>query len=281
MQRIPIRIFQLADSGENSINEGRNILLNEWDYITGKTENDIDKSVANIATGVIGKITLTSDNIYDATFDDTKILDVYENTSDTGNKLVDFNGNTASQYFIYFDGKTYFIRNTQEPTTNDAIPNMFEFYINPERITPTYAKIITETKTRGGWDVQHWGTKLTEIRVEGRTGGLNKPDPNFIGPQPKILRNKDSDITQSVAWKRLQQLKAIYDNDHSAVNAVKNGVVKKLGFNYYDNFYIGYFSDFTGPIAEADKPYIMTYSFTFKVEQEIQFGSSIQALKGI
>jgi hypothetical protein len=46
-----------------------------------------------------------------------------------------------------------------------------------------------------------------------------------------------------------------------------------LGLTYYDAFYIGYFTDFTGPVADAEKPYIMTFSFTFKSQETLYLNS--------
>jgi len=42
--------------------------------------------------------------------------------------------------------------------------------------------------------------------------------------------------------------------------------------SYLDGLYVGYFTTFTGPIPDAEKPYIMIFNFTFKV-QEIIYNS--------
>jgi len=183
----------------------------------------------------------------------------------------------SDKYFIYFKNKKYYFSKTGAVINDNSNTVVFEFYINPERITPSYRKLITETRTRGGWDVQHWGEQLIEIRVEGRTGGLIKG--GALNLVKEFTNSSDIDITQSYAWKRLNELKKLYDGDHKQIDI--EGFVTKLGFNYYDRFYIGYFSEFSGPLADAEKPYIMNYSFTFKVESsgEYLMDSSLDSLK--
>jgi hypothetical protein len=262
MERIPIRIYRLVDYGENSEFEGAALHINEWEFVQNKTDEDIDSSGANFAQNIVGVIELTSENIFGSTFVGTNSFVVYNSVN--GNGVKDDDGNVISIFYIVFEGEKYYLRRKQgNVNENDIIPNVFEFYVNPERITPTHGKLITETRTRAGWDIQHWGEKLTEIRVEGKTGGLNK-----VVKEPGTVTNVATlDITQSIAWKRLSQLKVLYDADHQEV--LGGGKLLKLGFNYYDKFYIGYFTEFTGPTADAEKPYLMTYSFTFKVEEEI------------
>ncbi|MCK9543214.1 MAG: hypothetical protein M0R03_14430 [Novosphingobium sp.] len=270
MQRVPIRIYRLLedkDSNTQSI-----LRLNEWNYLQNKTEDDIDKTNADFSQNKEGEILVDTGDIFGATLEEPTLLTVFKSTS--SNEIKDSNGNTTGIFYVFFNNEKYFIRNKEVLEDDNVIPNIFEFYVNPERITPTYKKLITETRTRGGWDVQHWGEQLTEIRVEGRTGGLNK-----IPRGEERLYTRNVDVTQSLAWKKLAQLKKLYDSDHNTT--ISNKKVIKLGFNYYDRFYIGYFTEFTGPSADAEAPFIMTYSFSFKVEEEILFDSSLRALNGV
>ena len=43
-------------------------------------------------------------------------------------------------------------------------------YINPQSISTQDSKVIQETQTIGGYIVQFWGDKLTELRISGTTG---------------------------------------------------------------------------------------------------------------
>ncbi len=152
-------------------------------------------------------------------------------------------------------------------SNNDLIEEEFEFYLNPQHLTPTYKKLITEIRTRGGWEVQHWGNALTEVRVEGKSGGLYRV---IEGGKTRML-NSDESVIDSTAWQKLDRLKSIYDNDQSISNQTSKTL---LGMNYYNRFFIGYFSEFTGPEADAQQPYMVNFSFNFKVLDEKHIVSS-------
>lgn len=255
--RVPIRIYKLSDALYTGTT-GIKIPIKEWDYIQGKTLEDVilltDSGWRQMGPLIenayyYGFIDLNNENL-DGADSITRYYQVY--LGEEG-------------YFVVHETKRYYLKSgASEARPSSPAPPVFEFYINPERITPTYRKLITETRTRGGWDIQHWGEQLTEIRVEGRTGGLIKGNfsEGFTNSVPGA--NKNIDITKSDAWIRLNQLKKLYDEDHK--NNGNDEFLTKLGFNYYDKFYVGYFIEFTGPNADAEKPYIMNYSFTFKVE---------------
>lgn len=188
----------------------------------------------------------------------------------------DIPGTTISGEFSVLDrygeprikvgSEEFFIRKDDTAQVGEVL-DTFEFYINPQRITPTYRKLITETRTRGGWEVQHWGEALTEIRVTGKSGGMHRLDrtlPSDPGQVGQTLQEAES-ITDSLAWKRLMQLKKFYDEDHQIKN--REDLIM-LEMNYYDKTYIGYFVDFVGPEADAEVPYQVNYGFTFKVQEE-------------
>jgi len=160
-------------------------------------------------------------------------------------------------------------------------PSVFEFYVNPQRLVPTYSKIQTEIRTRGGWEIQHWGNALTELTIEGHSGGMHRRNETgqvmrTQGDATSTAQNAiqgvsgdgltdTQDITDSTAWKRLLQLKNLFDADHAKRNQEQ---LTLLGLSIYNSFYIGYFVTFSGPIQEADKPYIFSYTFTMKILQE-------------
>jgi hypothetical protein len=117
-------------------------------------------------------------------------------------------------------------------------------------------------QTRGGWEVQHWGDQLTEIQVQGRSGGMHRDaNNNYVNAQ-----KQDIDVTKSLAWQRISQLRTLYQADHSSPNQEDLILV---GMNYYDKFFVGYFTTFTGPVADSEKPYIVDFTFTLKIQQEL------------
>jgi len=187
--------------------------------------------------------------------------------------------------FIIAGSDRLYIKSVGQEAVNQELsrtnPAVFEFYVNPQRLTPTYSKIQTEIRTRGGWEIQHWGNALTEMSVEGHSGGMHRrPESGHVVRSQSIAQNSlnlvnngvpgdslsaDQDITDSTAWKRLIQLKSFFDGDHATRNQEQ---LTLLGLSVYDSFYIGYFVTFTGPTQEADKPYLFSYQFTMKILQE-------------
>lgn len=148
----------------------------------------------------------------------------------------------------------FFIRNN---TIKEQDLKLFTFNLNPNHIVPSYRKITTEIKTRGGWEVQHWGNSLAELSVQGKSGGLFT---NII--------NKKADVTQSLAWKKLRELHQIYLNFNSKANTQYNTT---LALSYRNMIYVGYFTGFDGPKANELNPLIVDYSFTFKIIEEVNF----------
>lgn len=180
--------------------------------------------------------------------------------------------------YVIFDGAEKLYIRSSTPRANAPVPQVFEFYVNPQRLTPAYQKIQTEIRTRGGWEIQHWGDALTELRVEGVSGGTHRRSTVNVNRDPAIklwdnTRSTDGgdgildweSITNTEAWVRLMQLRQLYDIDHTVRNQEQ---LTLLGISVYDTFYVGYFTQFSGPNHEADKPYQFTYSFTLKILYE-------------
>jgi hypothetical protein len=245
MGKIPFRIYRLKRSGNNE-KVGFEKLASSW-YLEDISENDI---IYSDKSWIEGKVRIYPSSIPEYSGSTFQYMD----------KTV--HGPNKYGLYIKMDSKKYYIKGTEEKTNeedNAAVPNVFEFYLDPQHITPTYRKLQTEIRTRGGWEIQHWGDALTEVRVEGKSGGLHKFTHGTI-------LGKEDDVTTSIAWQRLNQLKALYDSDHRVKNQ-KDTIL--LGMNYYDKYFIGYFTDFTGPIASSENPYIVDFSFTFKVQEEL------------
>jgi len=193
----------------------------------------------------------------------------------------------AGKYVILDGAEKLYIR-AANAQTNAVTPNVFEFYVNPQRLTPSYQKIQTEIRTRGGWEVQHWGDALTELRVEGVSGGTHRRSTVNINRDPNVsTQSQNGDvkndgildwesITNTEAWVRLTQLRQLYDIDHTVRNQEQLTLV---GISVYDTFYVGYFTQFSGPNHDAEKPYQFTYSFTLKILYETNVTSLAPSIK--
>lgn len=183
-------------------------------------------------------------------------------------------------FYVTFQNQKFYLQSQEaieatQTSIQNSVKEIFRFYINPIRVTPTYKKIINQIRTRGGWEIQHWGNDLTDLRVDCITGGMNyRTDTK--GNSDAL--EKSESIMNSHAWKKVTELRTIYEQDHQARNKT---VTSLLGLTYYDAFYVGYFTDFNGPVADADKPYIMTFSFTFKVQETVYQNSKNTLLNSI
>ncbi|MCK9428829.1 MAG: hypothetical protein M0R17_02310 [Candidatus Omnitrophica bacterium] len=250
MSKIPFRIYRLDKNQGSNIGFSR---LSPSKYLVDISEN-------NIINGGRGQV----EDLLEFT---PSNLPGYSGPSFVSRRTIVF-GPTSWGKYIKFNNKTYYILGTEAKTNKDdnaAIPKVFEFYLDPQHIIPEYRKLQTEIRTRGGWEIQHWGEALTEVRVQGKSGGMHQLSPG------RPLGRED-DVTQSLAWQRLNQLKALYDSDHNVKNQADTVL---LGMNYFDKYFIGYFTDFSGPEASSENPYIVDFSFTFKVQQELSTTSAI------
>ena len=266
--KIRFRLYRIdspiSQKSEQALSAEANasISIGEWQYIIGKTEADIDIGKPTAAgTTQVGTISLTPENFSNDVSAEELItpISVFAIKNDELN---------ITRLTVNIGGEIFYIRRTQvEDVFTDAIPRVFDFYVNPQRITFNKQKLITEVRTRGGWDIQHWGEQLTEITVEGITGGLHRDITKAISPGDiGETLGKEDDISKSSAWKSLRILRSIYEADHGHTRSKQS---YKLGFSVFEDFYIGYFQNFQGPEIVVDKPYIMTYSFIFKVEETL------------
>ena len=57
---------------------------------------------------------------------------------------------------------------------------MAKMFINPNNITYTYNKLISQVPTKGGYTLQYWGEKLTEITIAGTTGSSGIEGINML-----------------------------------------------------------------------------------------------------
>ncbi len=278
-QRIPMRIYRLTQTSNNSstaFGYGLIPLIGPWGYLQGVNADNIvfygstqGKSPTINDPTVVGNIFLSISNIPIGT---SEGVYTFSPKNFIVKKETDTSANTE-RYYVEISARKFYIAPTQLSTSNpQSIPDVFEFYVNPQHLTPNYRKLITEIRTRGGWEIQHWGDALTELKVTGKTGGLQRDATKAQNPGQRTTDTTSAQtlsatqpITESTAWQRLLQLKTLYNTDHSNPNTQS---LYKIGFNYYDKFFVGYFIDFIGPEADAMSPYVMDFSFTIKVEQE-------------
>jgi hypothetical protein len=259
-QRIPIKIFKLVRGSD-----GR-----------------LDVAPTRYLQGV------TADKVFD-NGDGTQSIDLGERP--VGQPLA---ASTPTRVYLDFRGQYVILGGAEKlyiPTgkPEDKTYQVFTFYVNPQRLTPTYQKLHSEIRTRGGWEVQHWGDALTDLTIDGVSGGTHRrstvaivSNPNDAVSTKNITTGVDGienfeSITNTKAWNRLVELRQLYDVDHAVRNRDQ---LSLLGISVYDTFYVGYFTGFTGPVHDAEKPFQFSYSFTMKILNEMNVSSLSPSIRG-
>lgn len=57
---------------------------------------------------------------------------------------------------------------------------IIKMYVNPNQIVYNHNKIISPVQTKGGFTVQYWGEKLTELQISGTTGSSGIEGINML-----------------------------------------------------------------------------------------------------
>lgn len=135
-------------------------------------------------------------------------------------------------------------------------------YINPNQIVIQDNKVIQETQTLGGYMIQFWGDKLTELQVGGTTGSGGIEAIEILR---SVYRNEQIQFSK-VLIDRQRQLAAdigtVYD-DLAAASNLEDGLVA-LGDVFFDglvsdtiesvNETIEYIKDPTSGILSESNP---------------------------
>jgi len=253
-------------------------------YLSGQQVTP-NRSATDYLQGVtMGDVTTSSTIDPDGTPRTRQVIDV--RNAITGQTFASYDNtlcevyydSTAKTHFVQPlpGGNKFFIYDPSQDVALGSESNVFEFYVNPRHITPQYTKSRTQIRTLGGWEIQHWGNELTTLTVQGTSGGMHRVNEGgvnrglHIGDPHTLVGDKDAMIEQegirsSTAWKRLEQLRQIYQADHALRNVEQPAL---WSLEYQGRVYVGSFSAFTGPEEDADKPYMLAYSFAFVVEEE-------------
>lgn len=144
----------------------------------------------------------------------------------------------------------------------------FTMLFNPANLDISYSKLITETRTLGGFVHEFWGEQLTTLAASGKTA-------MFIDENG--LTNKNSRTTE--AYKNFMSLLNIYKNNgigyfkkfDSIASKSNQTKIASLGIisMYFDNkMYDGYFESFTNT-EDATRPFNLDYSFSFKAVRQL------------
>ena len=147
---------------------------------------------------------------------------------------------------------------------DSSVPSL-TMLVNPGNLDVTYAPVITETRTLGGFVQEYWGEQLTTLSATGKTA-------MFVDAESG-LTNKDQRSTES--YQHFMSLLNIYKNNGKGYSTTFDTVPtranpsKLTSFGYVTMIfdkrqYDGYFETFSHT-EDATMPFNLEYSFTFKV----------------
>jgi hypothetical protein len=127
----------------------------------------------------------------------------------------------------------------------------YVFRINPDELQVSHEKIQKWPLTKAGFGRQYYGNSLTTFAYSG-TSGVFRPDyPSVLLPDPARF-----DIRTTRAWQKFKELEAFY---------LRSGETNLFMFCVdYPHDWEGMFENFTFKRSGKDRPFEITYSFTFK-----------------
>ena len=150
--RVPFRIYKFESTSSNVSLYNKIPSASSVSFLDVVTEDDVDFTKSQPTV----EVSLEAFQYkYEISGGDSISLDAYLDK-----------GTYVDHYWYVIapkDNKRWYIRKApnQRHGTNREI---FEFYVSPQRIEPSFEKLQSETKTRGGWEIQHWGSRLTEVQ---------------------------------------------------------------------------------------------------------------------
>ncbi len=166
-----------------------------------------------------------------------------------------------------------------------------EMYINPQSISYSDKKLISEQRTRGGYVVQYWGEELTVIKISGTTGSSGIEGINVLRDVYRAEQIAFEPFALAMAGGAFGLVENLAEGVASAdsvgegllsaatdvaamaplVDNATRPTLASLAFSvemyYSGKIYRGFFTDFS--VSEsAEKIGLFDYETTFKVTQE-------------
>lgn len=132
------------------------------------------------------------------------------------------------------------------------------FYVNPNSISFSFRQKVNRRKSRAGWIDEYWGEELDTLSVEAFSGGFRS---NTTGYSSYISAQSDS-----TAFQRLEKIVQAYRQNGLLFSSAKDFAEDFIPIKFhYDKFvYHGFFETFNMEDT-ADRPFMLSFSFTFKV----------------
>lgn len=161
--------------------------------------------------------------------------------------------NISFEQSISFEQKSLECMKWKVLNVDDDIP-LLVMLINPSDLNVNLKKIITRTRTKGGFTEEHWGNDINSITANGKTA-------MFYGD--KGITTKDRRLSEAMA--NFKKLFDIYRNN--GVQFDESGNIAKVGrirMFWHTRIYDGFFESFSIN-EESEEPFTFSYDFVFKI----------------
>jgi hypothetical protein len=132
------------------------------------------------------------------------------------------------------------------------------FYVNPSSISFAYRQKISRKKSRAGWIEEHWGEELDTLTVEAVSGGFKSESYGYGG---HIATRKSGEVP---AFQRLESIVQAYRDNGLSITGSFPSEFLPIQFHFDKYIYYGFFESLNLD-ESADRPFMMSFSFTFKV----------------
>lgn len=151
--------------------------------------------------------------------------------------------------------------------------------VNPSSLIFQMGKVASETRTRAGWTVQHWGDELDTISASGVSAAY------LLGrPSVDVVETVATGLTRgyridTLAHANIRALEAVYRNNGLSYMGSENEPEVGLGgsiirtpglvhISFREKYWVGRFDEFSFE-ESADRPFSVAWSFTFVVHEQI------------
>lgn len=148
---------------------------------------------------------------------------------------------------------------------NWFIPDMgvVRMYINPERITYNYKKLIQPTRTRGGYSLQYWGEDLIRLSLSGQTGSSGVEGINALY---EVYRSEQYNFDAvGLTMSSGNAATNLYNAGVSAIGGAIGGALSNNGSNIGSAIASGLLGSPNNALAPRNIPSLANQAFTIEM----------------
>lgn len=148
-----------------------------------------------------------------------------------------------------------------------------EMYINPQQLSISESKVISQQRTKGGYIIQYWGEELPTIKISGNTGSSGIEGINVLRQVYRSEQDAFKIVAQKLSDNLLKLTKASAKNIDKTLEEVSDqtllptlgSLAVSVELFYQGWLFKGYFKDFSVNESTSQGVGLFTYDMTFVV----------------